>query len=476
MFGGLRRLPYARCLLVVLADVPEDNRAWLRRIERQVSYGNRYVKGGDHVQAIDSKFALVVGFTRAGLEKLGREGTLATFPAAFVHGSAAPWRARPLGDVGANAPETWHWGGPGSEVDAIVLLYGSDLDELARLTENQRAALDEHGLERRWIVELKPAGQRHDEVERELVGRGKDEVEREPFGFVDGISDPVLRGVGDWTRPELSNHLVEPGEFVLGYPDSSGLLPCSPTVPATEDRANLLPAASPPDPNRQRPNFTKPKPVGAHDLGFNGTYLVVRQLEQDVTAFERYLSQFGEDAEVVAAKMVGRWKDGASLVRYPLHPSKNAKPDNDFLFGVEDADGMRCPLGAHIRRANPREQFDPGSKTQLNITNRHQILRVGRSYTARDNRRDKPGLLFMCLNSDIERQFEFLQQTWLLGSSFSGLQDEVDPLLGHGDAHTVTVPTDAGPRRLPAMTDFVRVLGSGYFFLPGKRTMSFLAR
>lgn len=487
VFGGLRRLPYARCFLVALADRPEDNRAWLRRIERQVSYGNRYVKGGDHVQAIDSKYALVVGFTHTGLEKLGREAALATFPAAFVHGSAAPWRARPLGDMSANAPDTWLWGGPRSEVDAIVLMYGSDLDELTRLTEYQRNALDQHGLKCRWIVELKPAGQRLDEVGPEAVGQGrneaglkpvdqgKDEVERESFGFVDGISDPVLRGVGDWTRPELSNHLVEPGEFVLGYPDSSGLLPCSPTVPAAEDRDNLLPAASGPDPNRQRPNFTKPTPVGAHDLGFNGTYLVVRQLEQDVTAFQRYLSQFGEDAEVVAAKMVGRWKDGASLVRYPLHPSKNAKPDNDFLFGVEDADGMRCPLGAHIRRANPRDQFDPGSKTQLNITNRHRILRVGRSYTARDNAREKPGLLFMCLNSDIERQFEFLQQTWLLGSSFSGLQNEADPLLGRGDAHLLTIPTDTGPRRLPAMADFVQVLGSGYFFLPGKKAMSFLA-
>jgi deferrochelatase/peroxidase EfeB len=486
VFGGLRRLPYARCLLVALADRPEENKAWLRCIEGQVSYGNRYVKGGDYVKAIDSKNALVVGFTRTGLEKLGREGALKTFPAAFVHGSAAPWRARPLGDVGANAPETWLWGGPGSEIDAIVLLYGSDSDALAQLTETQGKALDRHGLRPRWVVELKPAGQRHDEVGRELVDQcahaelkpgeeRKDEVEREPFGFVDGISDPVLRGVGDWTRPELSNHVVEPGEFVLGYPDSSGLLPCSPTVPVAEDPTGLLPAASGPNPNRQRPNFTKPKPVGAHDLGFNGTYLVVRQLEQDVTAFQRYLRQFGARAEVVAAKMVGRWKDGASLVRYPLHPSKNAKPDNDFLFGVEDADGVRCPLGAHIRRANPRDQFDPGSKTQLNITNRHRILRVGRSYTARDNGREKPGLLFMCLNSDIERQFEFLQQTWLFGSSFSGLQNEVDPLLGHGDAHLLTIPTDAGPRRTPAMADFVQVLGSGYFFLPGKKAMNFLA-
>ena len=237
------------------------------------------------------------------------------------------------------------------------------------------------------------------------VGQGTDEVEREPFGFVDGISDPVLRGVGDWTRPELATMLLSPANSFSATPTARACSPPLRRFPPLRIDATFFPPRWDPIPNRQRPNFTKPKPVGAHDLGFNGTYLVVRQLEQDVTAFKRYLNQFGKDAEVMAAKMVGRWKDGASLVRYPLHPSKNAKPDNDFLFGVEDADGMRCPLGAHIRRANPRDQFDPGSKTQLNITNRHRILRVGRSYTAGDNGREKPGLLFMCLNSDIERQF-----------------------------------------------------------------------
>ncbi len=392
----------------------------------------------------DAKFALVVGFTRSGLERLGTERPLETFPAAFVHGSAAPWRARPLGDVGANAPETWLWGGPEATIDAIVLMYGRDLPELERLDANQRDALDRHGLAIRREVKLQTL---------EPTG-----PVREPFGFVDGISDPVIRGVGAWTQAELSNHLVAPGEIVLGYPDGSGMLPCTPTVPASADPDNLLPAAAPPDPDRQRPDFAKPKPVGAHDLGFNGTYLVVRQLEQDVEAFAQYCKQFKKDSELVAAKMIGRWKDGASLVRYPLHPSENAKPDNNFLYGVEDADGMRCPLGAHVRRANPRDNFDPGSQTQLSITNRHRILRVGRSYLAQDNGRQKPGLLFMCLNSDIERQFEFLQQTWLLGVSFSGLEKEVDPLLGQGDAHMLTMPTESGPRRLPAMANFVQVL------------------
>lgn len=173
--------------------------------------------------------------------------------------------------------------------------------------------------------------------------------------------------------------------------------------------------------------------------------------------------------------MVGRWKDdGGSLVRYPRKPG-GRKPDNDFLFGAEDPDGMRCPFGAHIRRANPRDTFAPGSELQLAITNRHRLLRVGRPYQAQ-NEREKPGILFMCLNTDIDRQFEFVQQTWLFGRSFNGLPDEVDPVLRNSTLPDVfTIPTGSCPVRVYGLQDCVRVLGSGYFFMPGRRALRFLA-
>ena len=175
--------------------------------------------------------------------------------------------------------------------------------------------------------------------------------------------------------------------------------------------------------------------------------------------------------------MVGRWQNGQSLVRHPHGPREGSEVDNDFLYGVEDPAGLRCPLGAHIRRANPRESFDPGSQAQLSITNRHRIVRVGRSYDRQEGRSDNPGLLFMALNADIERQFEFVQQTWILAPSFHGLQNEVDPMIGRRSvSRHMTIPTPSGPLCLKGLQDFVAVRGSGYFFLPGRAAMRFLAR
>jgi hypothetical protein len=153
-------------------------------------------------------------------------------------------------------------------------------------------------------------------------------------------------------------------------------------------------------------------------------------------------------------------------------PKSRRTADNDFLFGAEDPEALRCPLGAHIRRANPRDSFDPGSNEQIAISNRHRIMRVGRQYEDGD----KKGLLFMCLNGDIERQFEFIQQTWLMSPSFPGLSCEKDPVLGDGEkgACGFTIPSRDGPLTLSPMPAFVTTKGGGYFFMPGKRLIEYL--
>jgi len=146
--------------------------------------------------------------------------------------------------------------------------------------------------------------------------------------------------------------------------------------------------------------------------------------------------------------------------------------DNDFLYGTEDPQALRCPIGAHIRRANPRDTLAPGDKMQIDISNRHRIMRVGRLYRPWEG--ENPGLLFMCLNGDIERQFEFIQQTWLISPAFHGLAGEQDPLTSNCDGTGYVVPTHDGPVRLKPLPQFVKTLGGGYFFMPGRSFLRWL--
>jgi len=404
---------------------------------------------------------------------------VATFPNAFLQGMTEPSRSRILGDVGKNEPENRTWGGPrNDEFDGAALLYAKDKEKLeaaaARFVEGLRKF--GHGVVLR--IPLKCAPPR---VKRE-----------EPFGFRDGISQPVIRGTFRTQRPFDQIHLVEPGEFILGYADNRGYIPPTPELSPMFDPDNLLPLV--PGIYDSGLGFAHPVSEANRDLGRNGSFLVIRQLEQDVKKFKSFLSktaasQFGGKPagsvcreKWIAAKMLGRWPDGSSLVHNPSYPasekpgkskSEPVEPDNGFLFGVEDPQGVRCPYGAHIRRANPRESFDPGSKEQIDISNRHRLLRVGRFYEPEPGR--NPGLLFMCLNGDLERQFEFIQQSWLASTSFHGLVGEQDPIVG-GDPRCkgYAIPTRDGPVRLAPLRRFVKTLGGGYFFLPSKRFLTFL--
>jgi Dyp-type peroxidase family len=468
VFGGLRRLRYGKCLVLRL---PKNNvagcREWLQKIAKELSYGDR--------READS--ALLVGYSQSGLRKLGLTDTqILTFPVAFQDGMFEPWRARALGDTGVNDPKKWRWGGPGCQIDAIMLAYAREEAELARLVDRQRDEARGFDIEIKRKLSFSP------------VPEGKAPM-REAFGFIDGISQPVLRGAGRWTAPKYRDQLLAPGEILLGYRDNSGHLPPSPTVSGSDDPLDLLPGPDP-TPDRQRPDFSVPQPTGQRDLGRNGTFLVIRQLEQNAPAFCAFLEEaaheLDRDKEWIAAKMVGRWRrDGTSLVRHPERPAsddlepagtgRSAEPDNAFRFAAEDATGRRCPFGAHVRRANPRDTFSADPETALTIANRHRILRVGRSYSPQ-NKAENSGLLFMCLNADIERQFEFIQQTWVLGPNFQGLEWELDPIVGGKQGNALfTIPTPEGPLRLKGIKDFVTVRGGGYFFLPGRSAVRFLS-
>jgi len=294
---------------------------------------------------------------------------------------------------------------------------------------------------------------------------------KEHFGFRDGVAQPIVQGSG---RAELAGNTIAAGEVLLGHKDGYGNISHS------------------------------PQNADGFAFGTNGSYLVFRQLEQNVEAFWRSAAQqTNVNAINMASTMVGRWPSGAPLVRHPEADPNQARfaGDNDFSYLADDSSndryGARCPFGAHIRRANPRDwQLGATRGESLEFSNRHRILRRGRPYgpplvdsmdpgellksaLATNAAAEQParGLQFLCFNANIERQFEFIQQQWLNNPFFAGQSSGVDPLLGiHQPAQelgteppTVTLQSDVKEGVCPRKTQlqrFVRVVGSGYFFMP----------
>lgn len=372
--------------------------------------------------------AVNVAFTSSGLERLGLPAAeLALFSNEFAAGMTTPHRTRILGDVGENAPEQWDWGNRTNPVDAVLLLYARDDPSLAPLVRTPAGFALVHRLDT-----------------AELDGF-------EPFGFRDGISQPFVEGLGKTGPPEQT---VRAGEFLLGYENEYGQ-----TV--------------------------------AEPLLRNGSYLVFRQLRQDVAGFWRFCDEAARRADGrsdpdarlrLAAKMVGRWPSGAPLALAPDADDPSLAEANDFAYHADDPRGARCPVGSHIRRSNPRDSLDPdpGSDRSFEINRRHRLVRRGREYgpplpleraLTEDDSAER-GLHFICLNANIARQFEFVNHTWLNNPKFGELHDDADPFFAPG---CFTIPTDGVRERVTHVPRFVFVRGGAYFFLPGLAALRYLA-
>jgi len=316
---------------------------------------------------------------------------------------------------------------------------------------------------------------------------GRQPDTHEHFGFNDGIGQPVIAGTRNEERQKKRTNHVTPlpaGEFLLGYENVYGVTADSPSVRPEDDPHGVLPTV----PANATGLNAKP---GMKDLGRNGTYLVFRQLQQHVHEFWQFLDKATQEPrgasnpearDRLGAKFVGRWKSGAPLVLSPELDNPRLNNENNFSYAEKDASGLRCPIGAHVRRANPRDSLASDAKVALNSANRHRIMRRGRSYGDRslnvmvDDGVDR-GLHFICLNSDIERQFEFVQQTWINNPVFGGLYAEVDPLIGNvpkGDA-IFTVQKSPLRETVHDLCRFVTVKGGAYFFLPSIRALKYLS-
>ncbi|MDQ4047975.1 MAG: Dyp-type peroxidase [Actinomycetota bacterium] len=449
---GYGNLPAARFLILSIDD-PAAASPWLASLAEAVT----------SAEERPSETSVQLAFTRSGLDALGLP-PVDGMSVQFVEGMVTPHRSRVLGDLQEHSPERWAWGGPATQrVGAILLLYASAEETLSALADRHRAAL--------------PAGVR---VVTELDTFDIGDFEH--FGFRDGISQPPIEGL---SKAGTGGGVVSAGEFVLGYTNEYGLRSDRPLIHAGADPKAILPrdAAS----------------AGA-DFGRNGTYLVVRQLSQDVPRFWRYLDSATRPPEgrsdpaarvALAAKIVGRWPSGAPLVRSPDRDDPALSEANDFDYFQQDRFGHRCPLGAHIRRAAPRDSLDPnpGSAESVAVANRHRLLRRGREYgpplTMEEALADEPpdvagedrGLHFMCLNGNLARQFEFVQHTWINDRHFNGLYGDVDPIAAHltPAGSTYTVQADPVRRRATEVPSFITVKGGAYFFMPGIRAIRYLA-
>ena len=463
---------------------------------RDAAAARRWLRGAEITSAATSSpppsTAMQVAFTSGGLKAIGIPSSLiAGFSSEFVTGMTQEGRARRLGDIESNAPIEWDWGHGANTPDVLVMFFaapGKLTDFMARAKgPNWDAAFDE-------IRQLGTANLN----------------ENEPFGFADGISQPEV----DWSRqrdptqPQIDySNLVALGEILLGYPNEYNKYTDRPLLESDAMSGDLLPAEDVPE---------------KKDLGRNGTYVVMRDLQQDVRGFWQFVSQESDgnivQAENLAAAMVGRTRNGDPLISIagqagssPVsNPPGNGK--NNFTY-EHDPTGGACPFGAHIRRTNPRNPDYPGRPTSLlkrivamlgfgprgfhddliSPVRFHRILRRGREYGSEllpeDALKPPPpdeaprGLRFLCLNANISRQFEFLQNAWVASTKFAAMTGESDPLLGNR-ALLPGCPVTADfnqpragrlRRRITGLPQFVTVRGGAYFFLPSLRALRYLA-
>jgi Dyp-type peroxidase family len=534
-FGALKEASF---LLLRVTDKSEA-KTWLAAVAggpgaETLSYEVTHAK---HVSESYQERVLQIAFTAQGLLNLGvpkeffpedsikgpASERIHTFSREFYLGMAGEeaerlGRLRRLGDIGKNAPCEWEWGRPPDKSpksvfhewerreprqdfpDVLLLLYA----ESSHLTAFQRIVMADVALGFHVIRILHAADA--------LIADVENKLRREPFGFVDGISQPTI----DWdgvrrpgTRADLEyGNLISAGEFLLGYQNEYGQYTRRPLIDPRLDPQNILPLAE---------DFPQKR-----DLGRNGSYLVLRHLKQDVHGFWRFVNEHSpNDGGVrLAEAMVGRsHSSGDPLVPVSLAAIRGVGPEaddirqNSFTFGT-DPDGLACPFGAHIRRANPRNSDLPGGPGQsliswllrklglkqdgpradvLSSSRFHRIIRRGRPFGALIDREEalkgeepgfESGIYFIALNANISRQFEFIQNAWIVSSKFDGLDRESDPLVGNREPTPFDQPTNEFSlpqasglaQRICGVPRFVTMRGGAYFFLPGIRALRFIAR
>jgi len=371
---------------------------------------------------------------------------------ASVAGAAA--RAELVADTGPSGPQNWI-GGFGSGNDQVMLaLHAMSPDAMTTYSDRLSALFAEgNAFHEIWRGDGMALMEIHD---------GKPvPTTKVHFGYTDGISMTTIRGGPErYTRDHQQ--------------------PCEPWLFVLLDEAE---------------NYIVPEPK---ELGRNGSFAVFKMIRTDVVGFENFLQSNKDriDPELLAAKMCGRWRNGVPLALSPDTdtPPGGISPDqlNDFEYvnadGSGDPRGLRCPVGAHIRRINPRGQPVVGQGQPGGSNNTHRIARRGMPYgpiydPAQPYDGIERGLLGYFINSSIENQYEFVLSQWVNDSEFAGSvrlhPKSKDPIIGAQDpAESVFVIPQANggpPIKITGFSSFVTTQAAAYCFLPSITAIRFIA-
>jgi Dyp-type peroxidase family len=414
---------------------------------RELMIQRRHKLGQKTRQKLDG---LNVGFSKKGLTKLISTGWSQLDPA-FERGASHPDTIKGLNDTSASA---WKRTFATDRIDGVFLVTGHDRS-LVGFHSNQLLSFLGSSIK---VV--------YSEIGTTRPGR---ERGHEHFGFLDGVSQPGIRGLSPVSDPRrrleqglLGQDLLWPGEFVFGYPGQH-----------------------PEDPHKEGP-----APRMAATWMRNGSYMVFRRLEQKVPEFRKFVreqaARLGMDSELLSARMVGRWRSGAPLELAPLRDDPRLGVDkernNDFEFG-DDPQQRRCPYAGHIRKAYPRD--DTGNEAEIK---RHRIIRAGIPFgpevePGETTTRHSRGLMFVCYQTSIERQFEFIQRNYANNPDFVGgkrrpgggpVTPGFDPIIGQAPDNGTREMDEpypnypAGSRRttLTIPKQFVELTAAAYFFMP----------
>jgi deferrochelatase/peroxidase EfeB len=418
--------PYYGTHVMLHVEDAKAGRGFVRRLSPHID------SAADWWQAGQSWIS--VAFSYTGLAALGvPEDSLQSFPEGFRAGMAA--RAGQLLDSGANDPR--HWDAPfGTGLVHIGVSIFSDSEQAWRRTM-EMARQQYEGLPGLTVL-----------MEQDF---GAQPGDLNPLGYRDSIGQPAIEGSGVDSLPGQGPP-IKAGEFILGYPGEAGV----------------------------------PLPMPQPDvLGRNGTFAGLRKYQSRVGAFNRFLHEHAPnwpERELLAAKLVGRWRSGAPLTLAPEHddPELGADParNNAFAYAA-DPDGRQVPLGSHMRRMNPRD-------TKLAILTDvkvHRIIRRSTTFGApydpdaisADDETPR-GLYFLFLSAKAMATLEFLQQEWINNGNFMGLGTERDPNVGlQPDGATFTIPRAPVRRRLHGIETFNVLRGGEYFFLPSLSALKWLA-